>query len=295
MTQKKRLKKPDWLRIKFPSGQNYLKIKDHRDKLQLNTVCQEANCPNMGECWNSGTASFMLMGDACTRGCRFCSVHTAKNPPPLDPNEPKHLTETLSDLNLQYVVLTTVNRDDLPDQGANHINECVKEVLKALPDLIIEALIPDFQGNTSLLDIIAASGAKVISHNLECARSMTAKVRDPRADFDQSLAVLDYLKKQYPQLYTKSSLMLGFGETQEEVLEAMRDLREIKTDFLTLGQYLQPNKNRLPVEEYITPETFDWYKEQGLAMGFEYVASGPLVRSSYQAAEHYLAAKLSAK
>ena len=193
---------------------------------------------------------------------------------------------------MRYAVLTTVDRDDLPDQGATHIKNCVVEVLKALPELIIEILIPDFQGKTTLLDIVAKSGARVISHNLECTRGLTRTVRDPRSSFDQSLAVLEYLKKSYPPLYTKSSLMLGLGETEGEVLDTMRDLRKIDTDFLTLGQYLRPNKHRLAVKEYIPPEKFAWYGEVGLEMGFRYVASGPLVRSSYQAAEHYLGALL---
>ena len=292
MSNRKHLKKPDWLKVKLPSGGNYLKIKEHRDAFHLHTICQEANCPNMGACWNAGTASFMLMGDTCTRGCRFCSVSTSKRPAPLNPEEPKNLTRTMLDLNLKYVVFTTVSRDDLPDQGANHIKKCVIEVLGALPELIVEILIPDFQGNTPLLDIVASSGAKVISHNLECTRSLTKRVRDPRSDFDQSLNVLRYLKKTYPHLYTKSSIMLGFGETEREVLEAMQDLRKIGTDFLTLGQYLQPDKHTLAVNEYVSPDKFDWYREKGLEMGFEYVASGPLVRSSYQAAEYYMSAKL---
>lgn len=292
MTQSQRLKKPAWLKIKIPSGENYLKIKNHKDQLHLNTVCQEANCPNMGDCWTSGTASFMLMGDTCTRACRFCAVNTSRSPAPLDPDEPQKLTETLKALNLQYIVLTTVDRDDLPDQGAEHIAECVRKILESLPDLLIEVLIPDFQGKTELLDIVAQSGAVVISHNLECTRSLTPIVRDKRASYDQSLHVLDYIKKTYPHIYTKSSLMLGFGETTEEVTASMKDLRDINTDFLTLGQYLQPTKNKLPVKEYVPPDQFDCHRETGLQMGFDYVASGPLVRSSYQAAEHYLKTKL---
>jgi lipoyl synthase len=295
MTQSQRLKKPAWLKIKIPSGENYLKIKNHKDQLHLNTVCQEANCPNMGDCWTSGTASFMLMGDTCTRACRFCAVNTSRSPAPLDPDEPQKLTATLKDLNLQYIVLTTVDRDDLPDQGAEHIAKCVRKILESLPDLLIEVLIPDFQGKTELLDIVAKSGAVVISHNLECPRNLTPLVRDKRASYEQSLQVLDYIKKTYPHIYTKSSLMLGLGETVQEVTESMKDLRDINTDFLTLGQYLQPTKNKLPVKEYIHPDQFDRYHEEGLLLGFDYVASGPLVRSSYQAAEHYLKTKLKKK
>jgi len=276
----------------MPSGKNYLKIKNHKDQLHLNTVCQEANCPNLGECWNSGTASFMLMGDTCTRACRFCAVNTSRSPSPLNPEEPKKMAETLKSLHLKYIVLTTVDRDDLPDLGAGHITACVQEVLKELPNLLVEILIPDFQGKTDLLDIVAKSGAVVVSHNLETTRKFSPIVRDRRANYDQSLKVLDYVKSSYPHLYTKSSLMLGFGETSEEVIESMKDLRDIDTDFLTLGQYLQPTKNKLPVVEYIHPDQFDHYREIGLKMGFDYVASGPLVRSSYQAAEHYLKSKL---
>ncbi|MBU2515825.1 lipoyl synthase [bacterium] len=285
--------KPDWLRVKLPSGDNFRKIKSFHDQLGIKSVCKEANCPNRGECWNTGTASFMLMGDTCTRGCRFCAVKTSKNPPALDPSEPKKLAETLSNLNLNYVVLTTVDRDDLPDQGANHITRCIKEIKTRLPDLIIEALIPDFRGIPELLDIVSHSGAEVISHNIECTRTMTQKVRDPRAGYDQSLQVLHYIKSTYPELYTKSSLMLGFGEREDEILQTMQDLRDVNTDFLTLGQYLQPSRHKLPVEKYYHPDVFKQLGEKGRELGFEYVASGPLVRSSYKAAEHYLANKLS--
>lgn len=292
MNKTKRVPKPDWLKIKLPSGSNYKSIKNRQVQQGLATVCEEANCPNMGECWNSGTATFMLMGEVCTRGCRFCSVKTAKNPPPLDLDEPQKIAGTVTDLKLNYVVLTTVDRDDLPDQGANHIRLCVEEILKANPRVIVEILIPDFRGETDLLDIVAQSGAHVLSHNVECVERLTRKVRDPRAGYQQSLNVLRYLKEKYPRIYTKSSLMLGWDETEEEVLEAMQAIRDQKAEFLTLGQYLQPNRQKLPVEQYIHPDQFKKYETIGLEMGYQYVASGPLVRSSFRAGEHYMRAMI---
>lgn len=295
MPSNERVRKPSWLKIKFPSGENYLNIKNNRDGFNLNTICQEGNCPNMGECWNSGTAAFLLMGDTCTRACRFCSTKTAKTPPPLDPNEPVKIARTIKNLKLKYAVLTSVDRDDLSDLGAEHLRQCVQEIKKTQPDVIIELLIPDLQGKTELLDIVAQSGAEVIAHNLEVTRSITKKVRDPRADYDQSLKVLEYIKQTYPKLYTKSSLMVGLGETDEDVISSMKDLNDIGCSFLTIGQYLQPTKKKLPVEEYIHPDKFDWYRDEGKKMGFTYVASGPLVRSSYQAAENFIKAKINSE
>ena len=291
-TTAKRLRKPDWIRSKIPAAGNL--VQKFQDRLQapLATVCQEANCPNQGDCWNSGTATFMLMGDTCTRACRFCAVGTARNPPPLDEKEPDNLVISLKNLKLKYVVLTTVDRDDLEDQGATHIGNCIEAVRNQLPEIIVEILIPDFQGEEPLIRTIIRSRPHVIGHNLECTRSLTRKVRDPRAGYDQSLSVLETIKSFSSGIYTKSSLMLGFGETEAEVLEAMQDLRSVETDFLTLGQYLQPHRNKLPVSEFIPPEKFEWFKEKGLEMGFDYVASGPLVRSSYQAAEHFIGARM---
>ncbi len=285
---KERQKKPDWLKVKLPSGDSYRHIKSQRVQLGLSTVCEQAQCPNLGECWESGTATFMLMGDICTRGCRFCSVQTAKTPPALDPDEPLKLAGTLRDLNLKYVVLTTVDRDDLPDQGAAHIRMCIEEVLRVKPGLIVEILMPDFQGKEGLIDEVALSGAQVVSHNVECIERQTSKIRDPRAGYRQSLNVLGYLKKEYPGLYTKSSLMVGWDETEQEILQTMQEIRYQGVDFLTIGQYLQPNKHKLPVEQYIHPDQFKSFEAKGLEMGFSYVASGPLVRSSYKAAEHYI-------
>ena len=285
-------KKPSWLKVPFPGGERYSWIKKRAANLNLSTVCEEANCPNIGECWNGGTATFMLMGDTCTRGCRFCSVKSAKNPGALDPEEPKKLAETVNNLALKYVVLTTVDRDDLPDQGASHIARCIRSTQRACPEMLIEMLMPDFQGKTELVQQVINARPAVLAHNLETVRSLTGKVRDSRASYDQSLDVLRYLKQQCPDGYTKSSLMLGVGESRTETLQAMKDLRNAGVDFLTIGQYLQPSKKHLKVEKFMHPDEFDELALQGDKMGFEYVASGPLVRSSYKAAEFYIERKI---
>ena len=285
-------KKPPWLKVPFPGGERYSWIKKRAANLNLSTVCEEANCPNIGECWNGGTATFMLMGDTCTRGCRFCSVKSAKNPGALDPEEPKKLAETVNNLALKYVVLTTVDRDDLPDQGASHIARCIRSTQRACPEMLIEMLMPDFQGKTELVQQVINARPAVLAHNLETVRSLTGKVRDSRASYDQSLDVLRYLKQQCPDGYTKSSLMLGVGESRTETLQAMKDLRDVGVDFLTIGQYLQPSKKHLKVEKFMHPDEFDELALQGDKMGFEYVASGPLVRSSYKAAEFYIERKI---
>jgi len=285
-------KKPPWLKVPFPGGERYSWIKKRAANLNLSTVCEEANCPNIGECWNGGTATFMLMGDTCTRGCRFCSVKSAKNPEALDAEEPKKLAETVKNLALKYVVLTTVDRDDLPDQGASHIARCIRSTQRACPEMLIEMLMPDFQGKTELVQQVINSRPAVLAHNLETVRSLSEKVRDSRAGYDQSLDVLHYLKQQCPEGYTKSSLMLGVGESRTETLQAMKDLRDVGVDFLTIGQYLQPSKKHLKVEKFVHPDEFDDLAVQGDKMGFEYVASGPLVRSSYKAAEFYIERKI---
>ena len=285
-------KKPPWLKVPFPGGERYSWIKKRAANLNLSTVCEEANCPNIGECWNGGTATFMLMGDTCTRGCRFCSVKSAKNPGALDPEEPKKLAETVNNLALKYVVLTTVDRDDLPDQGASHIARCIRSTQRACPEMLIEMLMPDFQGKTELVQQVINARPAVLAHNLETVRSLTDRVRDSRASYDQSLDVLRYLKQQCPDGYTKSSLMLGVGESRTETLQAMKDLRDAGVDFLTIGQYLQPSKKHLKVEKFMHPDEFNELALQGDKMGFEYVASGPLVRSSYKAAEFYIERKI---
>ena len=284
-------RKPDWLKIRLPTGEGietYSKVKKTVGHLKLTTVCEEARCPNIQECWSGGTATFMVMGDTCTRGCRFCSVKTSAKPDPLDPQEPKNLSEAIGSFELKYVVVTSVDRDDLPDQGAGHFKECIEEVKKDHPNLITELLIPDFRGNEECLDTIIESDAEVIGHNLETVKRLQGSVRDRRATYDQSLKVLKYIKQKSKNIYTKSALMLGFGEKDKEVLQAMDDLRNVGVSFLTLGQYLQPTQKHLKVTEYVNPEKFKWFESQALKKGFLYCASGPFVRSSYRAGEFFI-------
>ena len=285
-------KKPPWLKVPFPGGDRYSWIKSRSTRLNLSTVCEEANCPNIGECWNGGTATFMLMGETCTRGCRFCAVKSAKYPPALDADEPSKLAGTIKKMNLNYVVLTTVNRDDLPDQGASHIARCIKATQRTTPRLLIEMLMPDFRGEIELVQQIIDASPAVLAHNLETVRRLTPEVRDYRADYDQSLEVLRYLKTNCPEGYTKSSLMLGLGESRREILQAMDDMRNAGVDFLTIGQYLQPTRKHLKVLKFLHPEEFNELGQIGDKMGFDYVASGPLVRSSYKAAEFYIERKI---
>jgi lipoic acid synthetase len=234
----------------------------------------------------------MVMGDICTRGCRFCAVNTRRNGPPLDPDEPVNVARAIAEMDLDYVVLTSVDRDDLVDQGASHFASCVREIRKASPKTLVEILVPDFCGRMDLVDLVVASRPEVIAHNLETIRRLTPTVRDPRAGYDQSLAVLKHLKEE--GCMTKSSLMLGLGETVEETQSAMADLRGVGCDFLTLGQYLRPSQKHLEVAQYVPPETFAQLEQDGLAMGFSYVASGPLVRSSYKAGEFFIRRALEA-
>ena len=285
-------KKPPWLKVPFPGGDRYSWIKSRSTRLNLSTVCEEANCPNIGECWNGGTATFMLMGDTCTRGCRFCAVKSAKYPPALDADEPSKLAGTIKKMNLNYVVLTTVNRDDLPDQGASHIARCIKATQRTSPRLLIEMLMPDFRGEKELVQQIIDASPAVLAHNLETVRRLTPEVRDYRADYDQSLEVLRYLKTNCPEGYTKSSLMLGLGESRREILQAMDDMRDAGVDFLTIGQYLQPTRKHLKVLKFLHPDEFNKLGQIGDQMGFDYVAAGPLVRSSYKAAEFYIERKI---
>ena len=287
-----RPRKPAWLKVKVPTGERYQWIKARAQTLRLATVCEEARCPNIAECWQSGTATFMLMGDVCTRGCRFCSVSTARRPGALDAREPAHIAETIRELALDYVVLTMVNRDDLPDQGAAHVAETIRRAQLACPELLIEVLIGDFQGDLALVQRVIDAGPAVLAHNLETVSRLQSIVRDPRAGYAQSLSVLAGIKAAAPKLRTKSSLMLGLGETPDEVLQAMGDLRRVGVDFLTLGQYLQPDRRKLQVLEFITPERFAELEAAGLELGFRYVAAGPLVRSSYKAAEFFIAQDL---
>jgi len=281
-------RKPEWLKIRPPSGDTYLSIKERVSELKLATVCQEASCPNIGECWGGGTATLMLMGDTCTRGCRFCHIKTAKNPNPLDPHEPEKVASTVEAMNLEYVVLTSVDRDDLEDGGSNHFGETIREIKRRTPKVIVEVLIPDFQGNVDQLRNVVDAGAEVVAHNIETVESLTPKVRDRRAKYRQSLKVLADIKAMSPQTFTKTSIMLGLGETREEVMQALRDLREVGCDIVTFGQYLQPTQRHLKVVEFVHPSVFDEYKLLAEAEGFLYVASGPLVRSSYRAGEFFI-------
>ncbi len=286
------LRKPEWFRIRPPSGEAYSEIKSLLRGRKLHTVCEEARCPNLSECWSGGTATIMLGGDECTRGCRFCAVKTARRPAPLDPSEPEHVASTIADLKLRYIVLTSVDRDDLADQMAGHFAETIRALKKRCPDLVVEALVPDFRGDALCVKTIVESGVDVYAHNIETVKSLQYRVRDPRAGYEQSIATLREAKRVGAELgrkvFTKSSLMLGLGETESELLTAFQDLRKDQVDVLTLGQYLRPTASHLPVERFYSPEEFNQLKTQALEMGFLYVASGPLVRSSYKAAEFFM-------
>jgi len=280
--------KPPWLKVRLPGSPRYHDIKKRARQLRLSTVCEEARCPNIGECWGGGTATFMVMGDTCTRGCRFCSVKTAKRPDPLDVDEPRNVALAIKEMDLDYVVLTSVDRDDVPDGGASHFAACIRESKHHSPKTKIEVLIPDFAGHIGHLLIVVEAGAEVVAHNVETVERLTYPVRDRKAGYQQSLSVLENIKVIDPTRLTKSSIMVGIGESPSEVLETMRHLREVGCDFLTIGQYLKPTKKHLDLVEYITPEQFEAYEQQGLEMGFKYVASGPLVRSSYKAGEFFI-------
>uniref|UniRef100_A0AAY4A754 Lipoyl synthase, mitochondrial n=1 Tax=Denticeps clupeoides TaxID=299321 RepID=A0AAY4A754_9TELE len=288
-----RLRLPPWLKTEIPIGKNYSRLKNSLRDLNLHTVCEEARCPNIGECWGGGeyataTATIMLMGDTCTRGCRFCSVKTARSPPPLDPSEPENTAKAIAAWGLDYVVLTSVDRDDLPDGGSEHFAKTVSKLKETNRSILVECLTPDFRGDLSAVEKIASSGLDVYAHNVETVRELQRHVRDPRANFDQSLAVLRHAKAVKPTLLTKTSIMLGLGETESQIRATMKELRESGVDCLTLGQYMQPTKRHLKVEEYVTPERFEHWEKVGKEMGFVYTASGPLVRSSYKAGEFFL-------
>lgn len=280
--------KPHWLKVRAPSGENYARIKNMLGELKLATVCQEARCPNMGECWGGGTATIMLMGDTCTRGCKFCHVKTGNPKGKLDPLEPEKVAYSLSQMDLEYVVLTSVDRDDLVDQGAMHFARTVRTIKRLAPKLIVEILTPDFRGVLECIDQVVQSEPDVFAHNVETVERLQKKVRDPRAGYKQSMAVLERVKIVDPSRYTKSSLMLGLGEKDEEIEQCLKDLRAVGCDVITFGQYLQPTPKHLKVEEYISPEKFSEWQKKAEAMGFLYVASGPLVRSSYRAGEFFM-------
>lgn len=282
--------KPTWLKVKLPTGQNYVKIKGLVKNLRLYTVCEEANCPNIGECWPGGTATFMLLGKICTRGCRFCDVTSGK-PETVDPMEPFNVLNAVKQMNLSYVVLTMVARDDLEDGGAEQVYKTVKVLKNNIPNILVETLISDMNAKIDSIQKVIDSNVDVFAHNVETVERFQRSVRDARANFQKSIYVLDIAKKVKPSLYTKSSLMLGVGETEIEVIGAMQKLREVNVDILTLGQYLQPSKKHKEVVEYIHPDRFQYFQQVGLDMGFKFVASGPLVRSSFKAVEQFLLAK----
>lgn len=290
--EEKRL--PRWLKTTIPKGRNYSSLLKDVHGLGLHTVCEEARCPNIGECWggtdkSKATATIMLMGDTCTRGCRFCSVKTSRRPGPLDPHEPLKTAEAIAKWGLGYVVLTTVDRDDLVDGGAHHFAEtvrCIKE--KSLGKTLVECLGGDFRGDPEMVDVLATSGLDVYAHNVETVEELTPYVRDRRATFDQSLNVLKRAKEAVPSLITKTSLMLGLGETDEQVKSTLQRLRDVNVDVVTFGQYMRPTKRHMKVAEYVTPEKFQWWHDKAMDMGFLYCASGPLVRSSYKAGETFI-------
>ena len=283
-------KKPEWLRVRYPTGENYQKIKGTLKEHDLHTVCEEANCPNVAECWGGGTATFMLMGDTCTRGCRFCMVKSGNPHGTLDIFEPLKVAKTIADLGLRYVVITSVDRDDLPDGGASHFEATIKAIKQHDANVITEVLIPDFQGNIDHLTKVVNAGPEVIAHNIETTEPLTPNVRDSRATYAQSLNVLKSIKELNSSIRSKSSIMLGLGETENDLLKTMKDLREAEVDILTLGQYLRPTKGHAPVREYVRPESFQYYKQVAEQLGFLYVAAGPFVRSSYRAGELFLEA-----
>jgi lipoic acid synthetase len=278
-----KIQKPAWLRVKLPVGKKYTELRNLVDKYKLNTICTSGSCPNMGECWTEGTATFMILGNTCTRSCGFCGVKTGR-PETVDWEEPEKVARSIKLMKIKHAVITSVDRDDLKDGGSIIWAETINAIRRANPETTLETLIPDFQGNKTNIDRILAVAPEVISHNLETVRRLTREVRI-QAKYDRSLEVLKYMKDQ-GQRRTKSGIMLGLGETKNEVLETMQDLANAKVDVLTIGQYLQPSKKHLPVIEFITPEQFINYKEIGMTMGFKYVESGALVRSSYKAQRH---------
>ena len=275
--------KPDWLRIRVRGGPTFEKVQGIVHRHKLATVCEEAKCPNMSECWSAGTATIMLMGDVCTRACRFCAVNTGNPKGWLDAQEPDNAARSVQLMNLKYVVLTSVNRDDLPDGGAGHYAACVTRVKEVNPDTAVEALTPDFLGVPGDVETVLDSGIVVFAQNIETVRRLTHPVRDPRAGYQQTLDVLAHAKAYRPDVLTKTSLMLGLGETEEEIMTCMDDLRAARVDILTLGQYLQPTLNHYPIARYVTPEEFEQYRQWGLQKGFFEVVSGVFVRSSYRA------------
>jgi lipoic acid synthetase len=275
--------KPKWLRAKMPAGQAFSGVRQTVREHRLSTVCEESMCPNIGECWNNGTATIMVMGSVCTRACRFCAVDTGNPKGWLDVEEPENTAKAVKLMGLKYVVITSVDRDDLADGGARHYADCVKAIKRVNPDTAVEALTPDFNGVMADVETVVESGLHVYAQNVETVERLTHPVRDPRASYAQTLAVLAHAKRYRPDVLTKTSLMLGLGERTDEILKTMDHLRNASVDILTLGQYLQPTPNHLAIERYVTPDEFDTYRQEGLEKGFLEVVSGPLIRSSYRA------------
>jgi lipoic acid synthetase len=279
-------RKPEWLKVKLPAGDNYVKLRGIVKDRGLHTVCQEAMCPNIAECWGVGTATFMILGDTCTRGCRFCNVKTGK-PYELDPLEAIKLAQSIEDLHLNYAVITCVDRDDLPDGGAQQMADAIRAIRHRTPHVKVEVLTSDYRGDVEALKKVIDADPDVFAHNIETTQTLTPHVRDRRCGYDQSLQVLSNAKRMRPDKFTKSGIMLGLGETDEDVLQAARDLRAVGVDILTLGQYLQPTKRHLSVVTFVTPDKFRWFAEQIKPMGYHQVVSGPLVRSSYHAEQAF--------
>jgi lipoic acid synthetase len=281
--------KPAWLKVRAPGGENYTRLKQTLRELDLYTVCEEARCPNVGECWKGehATMTLMVLGDECTRRCRFCAVKTVLKAAPPDPHEPEHVGTAVAAMNLAYVVITSVDRDDLPDGGSGHFAACVRSIRERAPRTVVETLIPDYVASD--LEKLMEARPDVLAHNVEVVSRLQRKIRDPRCSFERSLETLRGAKGIDSSVFTKSSIMLGLGETHAEVIESMTALREVGVEFLTLGQYLRPSPNHSPVKDYVTPERFDELGRIGREMGFLYVASGPLVRSSYKAGEFFAA------
>ena len=281
--------KPSWLKVPLPGGEGYARLKTLARDLGLHTVCEEARCPNIGECWKGdhATMTLMVLGDECTRRCRFCAVKTVTKAAPPDPREPEHVGVAIAAMKVGYVVITSVDRDDLPDGGASHFAACIRSVRERSPKTVVETLIPDYQGAD--LEALMVARPDVLAHNVEVVDRLQRKIRDPRCSFERSLETLRGARRLDPEAFTKSSLMLGLGETRDEVLDSMRRLRDAGADFLTLGQYLRPSAQHAPVREYVPPEQFEELGRIGREMGFRFVASGPLVRSSYKAGEFFAA------
>ena len=280
--------KPTWLKVRAPGGERYTALRDTFRRLDLHTVCEEARCPNVGECWAEGTATVMLLGDTCTRACRFCAVKTGQPRGAVDVREPEHVARALSSMPLQYVVMTMVDRDDLLDGGADHVARTVRRLKELRPDMLVETLVGDFGGHMDAVDTTVDARPDVWAHNIEVVKRLQRAIRDVRCSYEQSLGVLRRAKERSSQTITKSSIMVGIGERDDEVIETMSDLRSTGVDIVTLGQYLRPTEKHAPVHRYVDPEQFEAFAREGRAMGFSFVAAGPLVRSSYKAAEVFV-------